>query len=1341
MPPFKKKFLSPEEIDKKLSELQVSNFSEDDLPPFIKEFAGVQKKEKPLLIPIKKGVNLDLADQQAVDYINGLPDPATITSGFRSLEKNKAVGGVPGSAHTKGRGFDFRLDEMTPRNIQYLKDGGFKVLREDDHYHVESPQAFQKFLSPDEIDIRLKELGIDKNEQILPEQTNVEEQDKPLSFFERLKRTTKNVSLDEAQSALASGLESIGLPSVLPGETPLESIKRQPGQVFFPGAASVYKLADRPGEAVRAGLVGKDVLSQFAGKGERTSGEEVLQKTGVISPETRKQLEQFPEKISQLREEQIADYPDIIKKAIAPGASLTNILPSQLISKGPGLVTEIATDPLTYIGIGNMRKLIKSGKAIGTKVKNIVTNAEDAKGILGNLTNEERGVLATELFRKQQTGKVLTDSENKILNESSKFFSDVKIPTRVTFKNPEVEARFQSSKGITGIPIKEKVKEGIQNFSNKLFRDFEYLPDGPQYAETKFKMRELNRLKEVAGDKTVRNLEEITKGLDNNTYDLFSKKVLMDDLANDFDRGISLPNGLTKENFPAEYKHITDNITPEVERAINLRRQTWDKIRDDYAQAMQDIGVDVSDKLRNKNYFRHQVLEYAKAKSEASKNRIIGGKLKSPTRGAVFQKRGGTSLDINTDYLQAENEVMAQLLHDTNIAKMVKFVDDKHNIQPRLANEARLLKKNWEDIIPEGYSKWQPREGSIYYMTDSIPARVAENLKQDLMSSIGITGNDIKQALAIGGPKKSFVLPNELVKTLNKIPDKPNPLSKVQTAWKQWQLLSPVRTIKYNLRNVTGDVDAVIAGNPGTFKEVPSAMKDLYKLFSGKMDEVSPELMDWYQKGGMGSLLQAQEMGDINSLKRFSKLIDKKGSIAEYPAKLWEKYWKATRMSTDFREAVLRFSAYKNYLKQMRESGGVPKNFGASLREEVMALGNINDRAYKLSNDLLGAYDEIGVIGQGLRKNLLPFYSWKEVNLKRYARLAKNSIEDGKSLEVLGRKLAGSALVKTPYMALKIGSFAAKALALTAGVTAWNKLMYPDEEAQLPENVRSRPHIVLGKDKNGKVIYFDRIGAVMDLGEWFSLDDAPKDINDYVTGRRSLKEIATDMAKAPAKVFAGMVGPQVKLPVEMMIGKSFFPDPLNPRPIRDRGLHIAQGLGLGEEYKQIMGLPTRPYKDRLKDLVTYRIDPGEAAYNDIYGFKKDFYERIEKPAGGSFAPTEMSNALYNMKQAIKFKDGEAGKKYLTEVLTLSQGDFGAVEKAIEKMDPLYGLNKEDEEIFLQSLNKDQMDTLERAYEWYYKNIVNTSYPKLSDSDLNKIVEDVDKRQKKKLKTIEEMISR
>lgn len=75
----------------------------------------------------------------------------------------------------------------------------------------------------------------------------------------------------------------------------------------------------------------------------------------------------------------------------------------------------------------------------------------------------------------------------------------------------------------------------------------------------------------------------------------------------------------------------------------------------------------------------------------------------------------------------------------------------------------------------------------------------------------------------------------------------------------------------------------------------------------------------------------------------------------------------AESLPTSFREAILRYANYLEYLEQMeKDPRGAPRNFGGSIPENVMALNDLKDRAYKLSNELAGAYDRTSVTGQTL---------------------------------------------------------------------------------------------------------------------------------------------------------------------------------------------------------------------------------------------------------------------------------------------------------------------------------------------------------------------------------------
>lgn len=78
-------------------------------------------------------LNLDIARERA-----GVP--FIITSGFRTEEENKAIGGVSNSAHLIGYAVDLRIlnGNQTARMIEALLSiPFFEVVIEKDHIHVE----------------------------------------------------------------------------------------------------------------------------------------------------------------------------------------------------------------------------------------------------------------------------------------------------------------------------------------------------------------------------------------------------------------------------------------------------------------------------------------------------------------------------------------------------------------------------------------------------------------------------------------------------------------------------------------------------------------------------------------------------------------------------------------------------------------------------------------------------------------------------------------------------------------------------------------------------------------------------------------------------------------------------------------------------------------------------------------------------------------------------------------------------------------------------------------------------------------------------------------------------
>jgi len=761
-----------------------------------------------------------------------------------------------------------------------------------------------------------------------------------------------------------------------------------------------------------------------------------------------------------------------------------------------------------------------------------------------------------------------------------------KVPFR--FTSLRKEAQFKASQGVRKIGLKTKVTEVFTSLAQKASREFEHIPKTKEFAELRVSLLRLAKQKGVASDRTKRALQGITLDLNKNTYDLFSRKVIMDDLAATKDEGKSVPTWYSDK----EYARVNDAVrqSPAVQAAIEKRDRFWDALKTDYIEAMKAIGFDVTKKVNRDSYFRHQVLDYLNVKGIFG----TGRKLKTPRARGFLKKRLGSELEINTDYLQAEHEVMAQMLYDIEVANTIKKVDTEYNIIDSLKKKAIAERKktgnpdiSWEDYIPEGYTTWQPTDGNIFYMADSIPAKIATQLEKGLLEEFGISKDQLRKVLAVGGKRRQFVVKDEVAATLDNMARlrSENPFLEAQRTlinkWKQWQLISPRRLFKYNIRNLTGDAEAVFVGNPSGFTKLPKALRELYSVFVERKT-MPPNMHDWFERGGMQSTLQAQEMGDINTLKIFIQLHAKGKKISELPKTAWNQYWKTARLSTDFREATLRYANYLDYLEQIKSSkDGLPKNYGASIPEEIKGIKDPKDKAFMLSNDLVGAYDRISVAGQTFREHIFPFWSFQEINMRRYFRLFKNAANNDRLAEAVGKKALGSA-VKSTFTAIRVGKLLIKVTAFWVGLQVYNHLIFPEEEKELSRHVRNRPHIILGRDKNGKIDYFSRIGVLGDFLEWFGLDIAPKYVDALMTGKMTPKEVALDMAESPVnKTVQGMF-PFIKVGAEVITRRALFPDVFKPRVIRDRAYHIARSFAMEEEFKKVFKKPSRPYKTTLK---------------------------------------------------------------------------------------------------------------------------------------------------------------
>lgn len=962
--------------------------------------------------------------------------------------------------------------------------------------------------------------------------------------------------------------------------------------------------------------------------------------------------------------------------------------------------------------------------------------------------------------------------------------------------DPAVEARYQAAtKGISKTTLLEKLAHYWDTFSRRATRKYEFLPETAEFAPLQFALDRLEKQKGISADVQMRALHDIVGTLSEPKMDLFTRKVLLMDLMQEAAADRLLPYGYTKEGVLRDLEDVDAllPLNPDVDRAWEERQALWSDLKRRYVQAMDAIGFDVAKKMRKEDYFRHQVLAYAQ-EMKGRHPKGTGDRVRTPTGRSFLKQRVGSTYDINAHYLQAEFEVLAQMDYDIHLAEVITLVDEHHNIQPRLQEEARqanerafrgvlqregpqselqqqwtqirqgialhmkrvkqalqleedetvtmaeinqmandpmhmghasalgvfkwinrrrtLIKttladdfKTWEDVLPEGYVPFQPREGNLFYMVDTLPHQMVQELMEKMGAQMGITAEDLKKVLAMGGKREQFVIPEPVAQTLAGM-KKPEyaiaqqAWAEIQAMWKAGKLIGPHSVFKYNARNLTGDAEATFVGNPGAFLLAPRAMKLLFPIFFGKGKLEGP-VKDWYERGGMGTLLQINEMGDVNDLTIFKSLQEKaeQRGLAAIPAKVFSNYWKAARLSTDYREAILRFANYLHYLKQL-EQRGTPGNYGASIKETVDALEDPKDRAFKLSNELIGAYDRISVNGQHLRRYWMPFWSWKEVNFTRYKQLVKNAFKN---------KQYGPG---ARFAAAKSASILVKLMFAYGMLQIWNHLFFSEEEAELNERTRNRAHIILppGKTEDGKITYLDGIGAVGDLLAWVGADSAASHLmaGDVMHDRMTLKELAVTMLKAPFNVLAQSLGPlPVKLPSELFANSSSYPDVFSPSPIRDRGQHVAQQLTpFGPEYNALAGKPGKPYfgPESLRSMVVSTQDPGSAAYHNWQGIEDKWRGRMGKPSFSAYQRSPKGQALADWAQSVRMKDQAGIVKYRTQ-FTAAGGDLKGMVASVRALAPLNGLTKDERAYVLGNLDTQEKQVLRKAEDYYLKDMM------------------------------------
>lgn len=1012
-----------------------------------------------------------------------------------------------------------------------------------------------------------------------------------------------------------------------------------------------------------------------------------------------------------------------------------------------------------------------SGKVVAYKVKaedgtNYTVKAKDiVEGELGDIESKILNISdrSSDQYEDVETqGPTLGAPKVKKQKQNQSDLNE-----KVRFKNNEAERRFteasKETESATGGKISraiDKVKDIISGFKNH-YKNL----DARQFGFVANSLRVFESSKGYTNHLAHEYVKGIIDPLTKEQKSILERRIILEDILGGIESGLetegALPFGFqTKAEIESEIENLKSlmEAEPEAKRSYDERQKFMENLH----EKLVDAGFVAEKEGDYKTYFHRRVLEY---QVEEISNRILGGRKLTKAQRDFMKARTGTGgKDFSTNFVESEFKVVSDALYELNKkATMDKILDpykSRLNDLNKQANKAyhnalqeindnfgenskeseafvrekkSFISRYIDNNKPEGYVLWQPDPGNRMFKEESITRDKLEKIVESALGkdslandTLGIIDRILESTsskIVLGPKKQEYLVPEPIARTIDEI-GRPTPAPdgiegfarSVTTAWKVFVLLNPRRIAKYNLNNMVGDADGVLAADPTILKHSRRAWTELIDYV--QTGRVTPMINEAIKQGVIDSGYTINEFKDINSAKWVQYFKDpKKFTLGDLLTKEGLKnisngkniignYFELAQKLSGIRENWLRLAAF------MRANEKISKgeNFNwASDARQLEGITDINERAGKLAREVLGDYGNISHTGQYIRRHLIPFYSWMEINMSRYYRLVKNAHTPTDKGRIAG-VLVKNGITKA---ATKATIAYAQMFALSSAVTAWNKLMFPDEEEELRLSNTRGLQVILGKNDDGTINTLPIVGALYDALDFFGLPDITDEMFSYFEdGRKDqLKEAAKHVATSPLdKVFQGL-NPLIKAPIEISSGMNFYPSIFNPRPISDRKEYVAQMFSAKDTYRALARKPNRmPYfsEQRFTSMILQELRPKEFAY---YGVLNKLSEL--KNTGSYFGSRDKKKeALYNYKLSLRYNNIDDADKFLTQYYDLG-GTYNGLQSSIRASHPLRSLNKEEKQDVMRVLNgaepvtdvvkqltKSDLKRIEMALEFY-----------------------------------------
>lgn len=579
--------------------------------------------------------------------------------------------------------------------------------------------------------------------------------------------------------------------------------------------------------------------------------------------------------------------------------------------------------------------------------------------------------------------------------------------------------------------------------------------------------------------------------------------------------GQTIENNLSVKEIVKHLNWLENTSSPEVMTAV-----------EDTKTILKGLGEELvsrgklSAESLEEDYFPHKVLDYLPDFMRGLKtpmNRKFGEPYRPYTRKAIGSKRLIASDDsvIWTHIAK----VLADNAQEDWFVKQAMQYDASAKVSPE---ERKKFHKGYETIIGGKRYKvleWKKPRYKVKAISENAMANALQSdmLIQDWLQTKTVTGKEPIRDVLVSGKPQTYLLPKEIAVDLDNLIEKSPPIfdllyrmGHLTQKWKGFTLTSAM--LPYQFGNIIGDNIMTSLYDPVAFGYMPTATKIARKIFypnsKVKLNDAEQKLYDVAEAKDVASSGMSSEL-------RFSPV---GGTLDKY------------RTASEFRESLARLAILAHQLDRNDKGQPIQNLAGIDLTglDPESAAGKVAREALVDYTAVPRSYNLF------LSRGLLPFVRFHEGTFRNLARATTRNKGTHKAAKIIA-PIAASYAAQWAYNNLQVDK--------------------KELEMQLPDYIRNRWHINLGKTDEGNIAVWAAQQPVDMAMSWLGLDNMNRIASDLKDGRTTPKQAAEDFIKAFQTGALENISSLMNPVIQMWTGLKTNEDPFTKQKIMPDAIH------------------------------------------------------------------------------------------------------------------------------------------------------------------------------------------